>query len=1051
MQRKTQHKERRHLQRIRMLTISERGKHMLYKKNSAPSLAKSLFENPTSEFRGTPFWAWNSKLEGDELCRQIDVFKEMGLGGFHMHVRTGLENEYLSDEYMSLVRTCVDKAKKEEMLAWLYDEDRWPSGAAGGIVTKDKKYRERFLVFSHDYDKTVDWFLSRANGDEEDQIRLLTVYDIVQDEEGYLLSNRQIGKDDEAKGEKWYLFRALSPVTSWHNDQTYIDTLNPEATTRFLEVTHERYKEVVGDEFDKTVPAIFTDEPQVYRKHQIANSFDTNEDIKMPWTDRFPEEYKKRYGTDVFDHLPEIIWELPKGVSSPHRYYYHDLVGDLFAEAFADNIGGWCERNNISLTGHMMEEPTLESQTHSTSEAMRSYRSFGLPGIDMLCNSREFTTAKQCQSAVHQYGKEGMLSELYGVTSWDADFRKYKFGGDWQAALGVTIRVPHLSWYAMQGEAKRDYPASISYQSPWYKQYHLVEDHFSRLNTALTRGKPVIRVGVVHPVESYWLHYGPNDKTEKLRKPMEERFKDVTNWLLEGSIDFNFISESLLPELCDKGSYPLKVGKMEYDAIVVPGCETIRSTTIDRLKGFAEAGGKLIFMGNAPALVDAVPSDKGINLCKDSKLIDFGRAQLLEALEENRDLTIRYANGNMSYDFLYQLRQDEDCRWLFVCHNNEPANMDCPRKNRLAITVKGEYTVELWDTYDGSVHPVDVAYRNGNTIISQLTWEYDSFLYRLVPGKKETKSDYTTPDMTYAPQVKKCSGYSLTEKNSLVLDMAEYAVDGGDFMEKEEILRLDNKARKLAGLRERGGSVVQPWAVGNVPAEHTITLRFTIQSDIDYKGAELALEDADKADIVFNGEKVDNTILGTYVDIKIFRVALPEIKKGENTLVVTLPLGERTNTENMFILGDFGVAVTGQDAKITALPDNLFFGNVISQGLPFYGGGITYKFDAESKGGKLNIKASNYRGAVIEIKVDGEVKGHIIYPPYILTVEGIEDGNHSIEMTLYPHRYNTFGPIHLTDWFERWHGPGAWRSDGDRWSYEYVLRPVGILSAPKYN
>ena len=110
---------------------------MLYKKNSAPELTNELFRNPTSEFRGTPFWALNSYLTKEELCRQIDIFKEMGLGGFHLHVRTGLENEYLSEEYMNLIKDTVDKAKREEMLAWLYDEDRWPSGAAGGLVTKD--------------------------------------------------------------------------------------------------------------------------------------------------------------------------------------------------------------------------------------------------------------------------------------------------------------------------------------------------------------------------------------------------------------------------------------------------------------------------------------------------------------------------------------------------------------------------------------------------------------------------------------------------------------------------------------------------------------------------------------------------------------------------------------------------------------------------------------------------------------------------------------------------------------------------------------------------
>jgi hypothetical protein len=193
------------------------------------------------------------------------------------------------------------------------------------------------------------------------------------------------------------------------------------------------------------------------------------------------------------------------------------------------------------LTGHMLHEPTLASQTMGIGEAMRAYRSFQLPGIDMLCNWKEFTTAKQAQSAVHQYGREGMLSELYGVTGWDFDFRGHKFQGDWQAALGVTVRVHHLFWVSMKGEAKRDYPASIGYQSPWWQDYAAVEDHFARVNTALTRGKPLVKVGMIHPIESYWLAFGPNEQTLSARQQMNTRFENVTNWMLSGLIDFDFI------------------------------------------------------------------------------------------------------------------------------------------------------------------------------------------------------------------------------------------------------------------------------------------------------------------------------------------------------------------------------------------------------------------------------------------------------------------------------------------------------------------------------
>ena len=174
---------------------------MLYKKNSEEKLSKELFKNPTCEFRGTPFWAWNSWLEKDELERQIGIFKEMGFGGFHMHVRTGLKNKYLSDEYMQLIRDCVEKAKSEKMLAWLYDEDRWPSGAAGGYVTEDVRYRARYLLFTPfktaEAKKSVEVSAGRTNNG-----KLLACYDVVLDRDGYLSSYKRIGEDDDAEGTK---------------------------------------------------------------------------------------------------------------------------------------------------------------------------------------------------------------------------------------------------------------------------------------------------------------------------------------------------------------------------------------------------------------------------------------------------------------------------------------------------------------------------------------------------------------------------------------------------------------------------------------------------------------------------------------------------------------------------------------------------------------------------------------------------------------------------------------------------------------------------------
>jgi hypothetical protein len=217
---------------------------MLYPKREQ-KLTEGEFKNPTSEYRATPFWAWNTALDKDELVRQIDVFKEIGYGGFHMHVRTGLATEYLSDEYMGIVRACVEKARKERMLPWLYDEDRWPSGAAGGLVTKNPAYRIRHLLLTRKPYGTPGAVVaerkSRASSNRCENGTLVACFDITLDGRGCLASYRPIGEHDAAAGFKLYAYSETALSNPWFNNQTYVDTLNPAAIKEFIKVTYERY------------------------------------------------------------------------------------------------------------------------------------------------------------------------------------------------------------------------------------------------------------------------------------------------------------------------------------------------------------------------------------------------------------------------------------------------------------------------------------------------------------------------------------------------------------------------------------------------------------------------------------------------------------------------------------------------------------------------------------------------------------------------------------------------------------------------------------------
>lgn len=1020
---------------------------MIYNKNSSEKLDLELFRNPTSEYRGMPFWAWNSNLEKEEVKSQIDVMKEMGFGGFYMHVRQGLELPYMGKEFLDIVEVCTEKAKQEEMFAGLYDEDRWPSGCAGGEVTKEIRHRQKRLLGTkkplENLANSVDdvWELGKP--------LFLAAFDVKTDEDGLLSSYKRVGIDEEAEN-KWYFYCITRPGGQPRfNYQEYVDTLSKHAIDKFIEVTHKKYKEKMGEEFGKAIPAIFTDEPQTGYIEWLENA--GSDVCEYPWTIGFEDGYKEKFGEDILDKLPELVFGTKSGISYV-RYNYFRHASELFHEAYLDNIGKWCEENGIMSTGHIIGEDTLYEIAWSSGDVMRGYKNMQYPGIDILFNDRAYTAAKQCQSAVRQYGRAGMLSEMYGVTGWDYDFRGHKFQGDWQAALGVTMRVPHLAWYTMKGEGKRDYPAPIFYQSPWYSEYKYVEDYFARVNTALTRGTPCVKTAVIHPIESYWLYRASKGETGALCDEMEERFQNLAKWLLTGSVDFDYIAESLLEDLCKEGDNPLNVGKMKYDTIIVADCITLRPYTIKILNEFKNAGGKLIFAGDRPYLSMGKPCEDAVGLSENAVCTDFKKTEILKAIGTDLDVTIKNASGGLTEDLMYQLRKDGNVKWLFVAKADMPELAHLSKGQNIEIKIKGMYVPLVYNAIEGNVEKVAYKIEGGNTYVYTTLYDLDSLLLNL---EETSEPGSFTPCVenvaAVEAEVESYVEYAMDNPNVLVLDMAQYRLNGGDWQKEEEILRIDEKVRNDLGLMIRAVKFVQPWAIESEPEDNTLELKFNIESEIEYSGALFAVENPQKLKIRFNGEEVSNTPCGWYTDKDIKAVKLPKVKAGRNELYISMPFGLRTDLENCYLLGDFGTRVSGRFATITKKPEKLWFGDIVHQGYAFYGGNIDYNTEINfEKDGSAEFEVSYYKGACVKVFVDGNDCENIVYPPYKLKVDNIKAGKHKITYRLYGNRFNTFSALHAltADRHHVYIGPMFWRTKGDEWAYEYQSRPMGILKTP---
>ena len=199
-----------------------------------------MLKNPPKEYRSVPFWSWNDKLDQNELRWQIQKMKEKGIGGFFMHARGGLETPYMENEWMECIDACVEEAEAADMEAWMYDEEGWPSGFAGGKVTE---LGDAFYVRWLEMEQCESHSVVDTEG-------ILGLYN----SEFQYLGNRL----EDIKS-----VQSTSVIVIRHKSNPYyVDTLNEAVIQKFIDVTHETYKERFGDVLGKRIPGFFTDEPQ---------------------------------------------------------------------------------------------------------------------------------------------------------------------------------------------------------------------------------------------------------------------------------------------------------------------------------------------------------------------------------------------------------------------------------------------------------------------------------------------------------------------------------------------------------------------------------------------------------------------------------------------------------------------------------------------------------------------------------------------------------------------------------------------------------------------
>jgi len=1002
------------------------------------------------------FWAWNDRLRREKLIWQIREMREKGFGGYFMHARIGLVTEYLSEKWMEKIQICAQEAARKGPNAWLYDEDRWPSGYGGGIVSEQKEeYRPCGLMLIQSEEIDSDQIKDDSN--------LVAIFHRQIILEGKIIRMKSVsGKSPdelEKMQEDIVAFKIVTQnKTLRFNNSTYVDVLNQEVTEAFIKSTYELYSHNLKDYIPGSVPGIFTDEP---------NCSGVREREVIPWTRNFPEFFQKRRGYDLLSRLP-LLWFQGKGCKKV-RYDYWRTVTELFSENFWKKLYAWCDQHNLQLTGHLLHEETLQGQIRCNGAAMPHYEYIHVPGVDHLGrNTDNILPSKQVSSVAHQLGKKRILCEIFGASGHSLSFEDQKRIADHDFVLGVNFINPHLYLYSMRGCRKRDYPPTISYQQPYWRCYRTIADYFARLSYVLSQGEFVCDILLLHPIGSVWMVYEPLEFEVKSNncefagganaRVLNDEFTLIAKKLSENHRDYDLGDEILMEKYGSVEEGKLIIGRSIYSTVIVPPSISWTSTTFNLLKKFVQQGGQLIFIKPLPSCLDAEFSEIWKELIHQEKVevVENDKKELSAILDRisPRDISIRDEQGEEIADIYYQHRRIDEKQLYFLTNKSR-------RSYRAEIELNATGKLQEWSPINGKVSEVYYRKQNKKVSFNASFAPVQSHLYMLDSKDLGSRTQESVAKQNILKSIQLADTWDIqrTDYNCLLLDYCRYRIEDGYWSRKVSVWRAQDEIQKHYGLPEtKTNSQMQPWkaykSMKPLGPGARISLEFEFESKITPTENEriiLAMETPEEFNIKVNSKSVYDKLHSWWIDKAIKKIDItPLLQKGKNIVVISCTYRQDIELENLYVLGDFKVIKSGSDQNFILAKEekSLYSGDWVSQGYPFYCGGTVYLQDVKLQQigyTKAFLRLRNPAGSVFRVSVNEKEVGILVCPPWEIDISSfIKLGDNKIAIEVVSTLRNAFGPHHHTKGELLRVEPRSF-SDERSWTDEYNFVSYGLL------